>query len=76
MKSAEDLPSNELTETLDRPMVRRILPQEQMGAQFVVVAGVGRKDPPQMSLAEDDDVIEAFPANRPDQSLGVSVLPG
>ena len=57
MKSAKDGLSNELTETLDRPMVRRILPQGQMGAQFVVMAGVGRKDPSQMGLAEDVDVI-------------------
>jgi hypothetical protein len=40
-----------------------------MRSQFVVIDGVGRKDPAQMGLAEDNDVIEAFPANRPDQSL-------
>jgi hypothetical protein len=29
-----------------------------------------------MGLAEDDDVIEAFPADRTDQPLGMPVLPG
>ena len=29
-----------------------------------------------MRLAEDDDVIEAFPADRADQSLRMPVLPG
>ena len=31
-----------------------------MRSALVVVGGVGRKDPAQMALAEDDDVIEAF----------------
>jgi hypothetical protein len=34
------------------------------------------RDPPQMALAEDDDVIEAFPADRADQSLRMPALPG
>ena len=57
-------------------MARRILVQEQMRSEFVVVAGVGRKDPTQMGLAEHDGVIEAFPADRADQSLRIPVLPG
>ena len=72
----EDRPSSELAEPLDRPMARRILAQGQMRSEFVVIAGVGRKDPAQMGLAEDDDVIEAFPADRADQSLRMPVLPG
>ena len=43
---------------------------------MVVVAGVAGKDPAQMGLAEDDDVIEAFPTDRADQSLRMPVLPG
>ena len=76
MQPAEDRLSNELAEPLDRPMARRILVQGQMRSQFVVIAGIGRKDPAQVGLAEDDDVIEAFPADRADQSLRMSVLPG
>ena len=76
MKSAEDRPSNELAEPLDRPMAQRILVQGQVRSQFVVIAGVGRKDPAQMGLAEDHDVVEAFPADRTDQSLRMPVLPG
>ena len=34
-----------------------------MRLQFLVVAGVGRKDPAQVGLADDDDVIEALPAD-------------
>ena len=47
-----------------------------MRSEFVVVAGVAGKDPAQLVLAEDDDVIEAFPADRADQSLRMPVLPG
>ena len=76
MKATENRLSSELAETLDRPMARRILAQGQMRSQFVVIAGVGRKDPAQVGLAEDDDVIEALPADRANQSLRMPFLPG
>ncbi len=75
MKSAEDWPHGELAEPLDRPMARRILVQGQMCSEFVLVAGVGRKNPAQMGFAEDDDVIEAFSADRADQPLRMPILP-
>jgi hypothetical protein len=64
MKSAEDRLSSELAEPTDRPMARRILTQGQMRSNSVVIAGVGCKDPVQVGLTEDDDVIEAIPADR------------
>ena len=76
VKSAKDRPSGKLAVQLDRPRSWRILVQRQMRSKFVVIAGVGRKDPVQMGLAEDDDVIEAFPANRADQSLRMPILSG
>ena len=76
MKSAEDRLSSQLAEALDRSMARRVLIQGQMRSDSVVIAGIGRKDPAQVGLAEDDDVIEAFPADRADQSLRMPVLPG
>jgi hypothetical protein len=69
MKSAEDRPSIELAELLDWPMARRILIYGQMCSEFIVISGIDRRDPAQMGLAEDDDVIEAFPTDRADQSL-------
>ena len=47
-----------------------------MGPGLVVVADVFPEDPSEMVLAEDDQVVEALPAYRPDDSLGVWVLPG
>ena len=60
----------------DRSAVGRILIQEQVRSEFVVIAGVGRKDLAQMCLAEDDDVIKAFPTDRSDQPLRMPILPG
>jgi hypothetical protein len=76
MKSAEDRPRCDLAILVDRPMSRRILVQGQMRSELVVIASVGCKDPAQMGLAEDDDVIKAFAADRADQALRVPVLPG
>ena len=75
MKAAEDRPSNELAKPLDRPTARRILVQRQVRSAFVVIAGVGRSDPPQMALAEDNRMIKALPADRADQSFRIPVLP-
>ena len=76
MKPAEDRPRSELAQPLNRPMARRILVQGQMRSEFVVIASVGRKNLAQMGFAEDDDVIEAFAADRADQPLRMPVLPG
>ena len=76
MKSAEDWLRGDPADPLDRPMARRILIQGQMRSEFVVIAGVGGKDSTQMGVAENDDVIEAFPADRADQPLRTPILPG
>lgn len=34
-----------------------------MRSEFFVVAGVGHEDAGRMGLAQDDDVIQAFPAD-------------
>jgi len=75
MKSAENWPHAEVTAPLDGPPVRSILVQRQMRSEFVVISCIGRKYPTQMGVAEDEDVIEAFPADRADQPLRLPVLP-
>jgi len=37
-----------------------------MRSEFAALAGVGLKNPVQIGLAKDDDVIEAFVADRTD----------
>ena len=75
MKSAENRLRAELAAPLHGPLDRRIFEQGQMRPDFIVIVSVGEKDPAQMGLAEDDDVIEAFPPDRSDQPLRVPVLP-
>ena len=76
MESAENWPCGELAESLDRPMVRRIFIQRQMCSEFIVITGVVNEDSTQMGVAEDDDVIEGFPADRSDEPLRMPILPG
>lgn len=76
VQAAEDRPRGDQADTLDRPMTWRILAQAQMHSQFVVMGGVARKDTAQMGFADDNGMIEAFPADRPNQSLRTPVLPG
>ncbi|HEV1997534.1 MAG TPA: hypothetical protein VGR61_05315 [Candidatus Dormibacteraeota bacterium] len=44
--------------------------QTSVGAIAVVVGGEFREQPDQMALVDDDDVVQAFPAQGPHQSLG------
>jgi hypothetical protein len=60
--------------TLNRAMGWRVLVQGQMRSKFVVVVGVGGKDSTQVGVAKDDDMVEAFPAYRANQSLRMPVL--
>ena len=76
MKSAEKRPRGDVTEPLNGPTVRRILVQRQMRSVFVVITDVGTKNSTQVGVAEDDDVIEAFPADRANQPLRMPILPG
>jgi len=76
MKSAEDWLRNSLANPLDGTTEWRILAEGEMCPDVIIIVGVGGKDPAQMGLAEDDDMIEAFAADRADQSLRMPVLPG
>ena len=57
-EAAGNRPRGKLAVALDRSTVWRVLVHEQMRPDFIVTVGVGEKDPAQMALAEDDDVIE------------------
>src|SRR5437867_3551588 len=47
-----------------------------MRAGGVVVREVTTQQASEMPFADHDDVIEAFPSNRPDGALGEGILPG
>ena len=75
VKSAKNRRHGDLSEPLNRAVAGRILGQGQMGPRPVVICGIRRKNSAQMVFAKDDDVIEAFPADRADQPLRMSILP-
>jgi len=69
-----DLPS---LRRLDRPRVRRILAEGEMGSG-AMVHEVASQDVAQVALAQDEDVVETLAPDRADDALrdGVLVGPG
>ncbi len=64
MESTSIRKGDDLSEllSLHEPRLGRILPEREVGSRAVVVPGVVRKDPEQMALVENDDVVEALAA--------------
>ena len=60
----------------DGTWLGRVLVEREMRSGSVVVVQVASQDPPQVTLAENDDVIQAFPTDRADDPLDVRILPG
>ena len=46
-----------------------------MGTKAVVIGDIRSKHAPEMSLVEDDDMIEHLAADTPDEPLAVGILP-
>jgi hypothetical protein len=49
--------------------------KREVRARAVVVTGIGGQDAAKVRLADDDDMVEAVPPDRADQSFGMAVLP-
>src|SRR5947207_13928469 len=47
-----------------------------MRSGVMMVLKIGRQDAAQVMLAQDDNVIQTFTADRTDETLGVGILPG
>src|SRR5260221_1719550 len=47
-----------------------------MGPRYIIIGGISAWDPAQGRVAKQDHVGETFAADRADQSLDVSILPG
>ena len=67
--------ANYIADPLYSSLQRCILLQSQVCARLIVVGRVSGKDAPQMSLAKDHQVIQAFVAKRADQSFCNAILP-
>ena len=60
---------------LDDAFRRSILAERQVRPRPLVVRHVGPKDPAEMPLIEDDDVVQTLAADRADDAFDVGILP-
>ncbi len=62
MESLDLRKSDDLSEVsaVDRPPLRRVLPERQMRPSAIVVAREVRKNPAKVPLVENDDVVQAL----------------
>jgi hypothetical protein len=58
------------------PGLRTILVEREMRPRPMIVLNIGRQGAAQVRLTEYDHVVQAFPADRANEPLNVSVLPG
>ena len=56
-------------------MHRRVFVERPVRPSSVVVARVREQSPAQMLLAADNDLVQAFATDGPNQALGETVLP-
>src|ERR1700738_4761934 len=56
--------------------LRAILVECEMGSGPVMILKITRQDAAQVTLVEDDGVIQAFATNRTDEALDIWILPG
>ena len=76
MESTEKGDGRERSSDLHGTAKRGVLSECKMGTGAIVIVGVGSEDPVQMSLAQDQDMVQAFSPDRADEPFSVSVLPG
>ena len=60
---------------LDRPEVGCVLVQREMGTRLMVVSEVAGQDAAEVSLAEDEHVIQALAPDRADEPFREGILP-
>jgi hypothetical protein len=60
---------------LDRPEVGRVLVQREVGTRLMVVAEVSGQDAAEVSLAEDEHVVQTLAPDRADEPLREGILP-
>ncbi len=76
VKATEDRLPFDGAGALNRAMEWGILVQGTMSPRLIIVGGICAQDPAQVRFTEHDHVVQAFPADRANESLNVSVLPG
>ena len=59
----------------DRPQVGRVLVEGEVGPHLMVVGEIAGQDAAEVSLAEDEHVIQALAPDRADEPLREGILP-
>jgi hypothetical protein len=75
MKPAEDGQRYDAAHVLDCAMDRSVFVERPMSPQLVVVGGIPRQNPAQVSFAQDNHMVDALASDRSDQPFGEAVLP-
>jgi hypothetical protein len=58
------------------PAIRRILPERKVASRTMVIIKIRNQMVPERNLIQDDDMVEAFSADRADPPFDVRALPG
>lgn len=61
---------------LHGPALRRILPKRNVASRTMVIIKIRNQMAPERNLIQDDDMVEAFSADRADQPFNLWALPG
>ena len=76
VKAAEDRLRCDGADGLNRAMKRGVLVQRLMSPRLIIIGGICAEDSAQVRFTEHDHVVQALPADRANEPLNVSVLPG
>src|SRR5919109_1770439 len=71
-----DFPDQSKLWSLDRPRHRTTHIQRPVRAPVMIILRVPSQEPSQMSLVQDDDMVQAVTADTPDEPFDIGVLPG
>jgi hypothetical protein len=71
-----DFPDRAIPWSLDGPWNRTIHVQRLVSAPAMIIVEVFGQEPPQMSLMQDDHVVQTFTTDAPDEAFDIWVLPG
>jgi hypothetical protein len=76
VKATEDCVCRDGSEALNRAMERRVFVQGTMSPRLIIVGSIRAKDTAQVRFPEYDHVVLTVPADRANEPLNVTVLPG
>jgi len=75
VKAAKDRLRCDGADAPNRTMKRGVLGQRSMSPQLIIIGGICAENPAQVRFTEHDHVVQAFPADRADESFNVGILP-